>query len=629
MTLCINPDIQFTDNVVGGPLYQGKLYFGLPNQDPKTNPKQPFADPGFTTPISATQTLTDAGKLPDFVYMDGPYSLTCDDQYGAQVFSIASFTDGGDQLRADLASTANGLGDALVATKRTVSNSVATTVHNVMEAMEYNVKAFFGVVGDGIADDTAAINKALQAGGVTRFPFPGKYKVSGPLYYKSGSKIVFDEGAYLAPVPIAQFTMLSLSGTPWGYAIFVNENWQASTQTDSHVRFEGVNCFPDSPFNGHVILSRKMFDVQIYGGVASNCADYNATLACQNVVVDRCWTVGMTNCSYDFWEGCSHAIVRDCFAINCNAGINWNATDTYNTANLAANNFQFLNNTIFGGPGAGIYVSPLTAGSTIDDGLIQGNYINQFLSAGGPGNVPNGIVVQRSSSVIISENTLDAIGANQFPILVTGDAFAGVSDNCQIINNKIINSAITGAAMIGAYGTNHLVSGNSAHNSTGSIGIVADSPTTVIINKTIIGATTQIVNQTTTGTPTTPALALRAETANYRWKLDQDLRVDGTVLQATATALVATGTNLASALSITARYNVFSTVAGGTGAALPATGALVLGRPLTVWNDGANALTLYARTGDTINGAASQSIAAAAKMVVVCVSANVWKIEST
>ena len=42
----------------------------------------------------------------------------------------------------------------------------------------------FGAVGDGIADDTAAIQRAIDAGGIVHFP-PGVY-LSGSLYLKSG-----------------------------------------------------------------------------------------------------------------------------------------------------------------------------------------------------------------------------------------------------------------------------------------------------------------------------------------------------------------------------------------------------------------------------------------------------------
>ncbi|MBO4528981.1 MAG: glycoside hydrolase family 28 protein, partial [Victivallales bacterium] len=50
----------------------------------------------------------------------------------------------------------------------------------------------FGAVGDGITKDTAAIQKAIDAGGIVRFP-PGTY-LSGTLYLKSNGELELEPG---------------------------------------------------------------------------------------------------------------------------------------------------------------------------------------------------------------------------------------------------------------------------------------------------------------------------------------------------------------------------------------------------------------------------------------------------
>lgn len=95
----------------------------------------------------------------------------------------------------DLANTSDAAkGDALVGTKRILSGAVAQTVHSWIESRVPDVKSF-GAVGDGVTDDTAAIQAALDAclsttGGGLYFP-DGTYLISSALTIglKAGWKI--------------------------------------------------------------------------------------------------------------------------------------------------------------------------------------------------------------------------------------------------------------------------------------------------------------------------------------------------------------------------------------------------------------------------------------------------------
>jgi len=71
------------------------------------------------------------------------------------------------------------------------------------------------------------------------------------------------------------------------------------------------------------------------------------------------------------------------------------------------------------------------------------------------------------------------------------------------------------------------------------------------------------------------------------------------IMGSVATGLSGAGTTLATGTAITAAFNVFTTVASGTGGTLP---SCVPGDSVWVFNNtGTNALTVYPDSGSTIN----------------------------
>jgi hypothetical protein len=87
-------------------------------------------------------------------------------------------------LRTDLASSAGGKGDSLVATKQSGTGAVARTIHD--KAGEIVSVKDYGATGNGAADDTAAIQAAVNSLSLTgigdRIYFPkGTYKVTGTI----------------------------------------------------------------------------------------------------------------------------------------------------------------------------------------------------------------------------------------------------------------------------------------------------------------------------------------------------------------------------------------------------------------------------------------------------------------
>jgi hypothetical protein len=83
-----------------------------------------------------------------------------------------------------------------------------------------------------------------------------------------------------------------------------------------------------------------------------------------------------------------------------------------------------------------------------------------------------------------------------------------------------------------------------------------------------------------------------------------NLTVSGYKLDSVGNALTAAGTNRATALQLAKQRNIVTTAASGTGVILPVG---VIGMRITIFNDGANAITVYASGSETIDTVAGST----------------------
>ena len=172
----------------GQPLGNGYVWIGEPSLNAQTNPVNVYFDEALT--IAAAQPLrTLNGYIyrsgtPAQVYIDGVnFSILVQDSKGSLVYSLLDGTGIGPNPNAD---------DVLYdppyvgAVQTNVGAKLAQTV-SVQD---------FGAVGDGVADDTDAINTALiavNAAGAVRLHFPaGVYRYQGGGWLGNGVVIAGD-----------------------------------------------------------------------------------------------------------------------------------------------------------------------------------------------------------------------------------------------------------------------------------------------------------------------------------------------------------------------------------------------------------------------------------------------------
>jgi hypothetical protein len=164
--LSIQPTFPIFTGSDGQPLEDGYVWIGTANLDPQVNPINVYWDAALTIP-AAQPIRTLAGYpsnsgTPARLYVNSDYSIRVMNKNGSVVYSAPAATE----RYSSIVVSANA---ADVQYDPAGTGAVATTVQAKLRE-SVSVKDF-GAVGDGVTDDTAAIQAALDSGvGAVYFP---------------------------------------------------------------------------------------------------------------------------------------------------------------------------------------------------------------------------------------------------------------------------------------------------------------------------------------------------------------------------------------------------------------------------------------------------------------------------
>lgn len=236
-----NPFMQIF-NLQGTGLNDGDVYFGVAGQDPITNPITVYWDLAGTD-VAAQPIPTTGGYLyrsgtPAEIYLDSAYSIKVLDKKGGLVYYQANVNDA---LFDFIEQIEGGPGSGLIGFSQS-STYPAGSIGKHDQNQFLVTDEPFNAVGNGVADDTAAIQAAIDAahalylggpfgggGAIVRFP-AGRYKYSG-LTIKQGVSLQ-GEGS--------NQTTLTLSGVSSTGIKCAAADTQSKNDQVSYVTIEGL-----------------------------------------------------------------------------------------------------------------------------------------------------------------------------------------------------------------------------------------------------------------------------------------------------------------------------------------------------------------------------------------------------
>lgn len=426
--ISISPPFPIFSDSDGTALENGYIFIGVANLGPIGNPINVYWDAALTIP--AAQPIRTLGGYPinngtpARLYVSSQYSIQVQNRNGSVVYSAPVDTE--------FMSSAN------ISYLPAGTGAVATTVQSKLRE-NVSVKDF-GAVGDGITDDTAAIQAAINSGAKCVMLVSGTYKVTAQLTLITGQTLR-GQGAYVTTIIAAAST---------------NFEYLAYNSGGSGINISGIT-FDVNQVNRVTSLTTRGMGLTLTG--VTDCHISDCTF--QNAIGSA--SIPGVGCAIG--GSSSRCTINNCRALNC--GIVGKAADGFF---MSASDSLISNSIAYNCNDTGFAVE-----STSNSGIV--GCVADTCSCGA--------ALTNAINTDTYGNYINGLTVNNWNASVTGGIQIGnpLNTSTGVQYDTLVNAVVIRANTVGGYGTGPAIQ----VRSTGT-----PKPTRVTVSNCVIdGATTQ------------------------------------------------------------------------------------------------------------------------------------------
>lgn len=477
--LSIQPTYPIFTETDGQPLENGYIWIGTVNLDPQVNPINVYWDAALTIaapqPIRTLNGYPSRSGTPGRLYVNSDYSIRVMNKSGSTVYSAPAATERYSDAVVSSVNAQNVVYDP------PFTGAVQTNVEAKL-AQTVSVKDF-GAVGDGVIDDTVAIQAAItsltSSGGSVLFPY-GTYKITSAITLTSNLDLVGDGKPTLNSTVAGQnifsgsatnnvsISNIKFNGTGSATTPLNSVGGNAATSTGlvtivSATDITISDCEFGNFYNGLSLLNVQRAQVTnnyvhdwlvygILGSLSDNISiDFNKIIGCDQTGAANAYGVMITGDT-----AASNPSSANSISFNTIWDIpSWDGIMTHDcdALKIVGNDIRNVR--------CGIDASSVT-GSTVDNIQIANNYIKGTTidTWSGVAAFMAGILFQGASvstlagSVNITGNIIDSFFQMTGSPTYAGNPghiSAGLCEYLNIFGNTIQNAGMVGASAPGIY----------------------------------------------------------------------------------------------------------------------------------------------------------------------------------